>query len=101
MAQPIPLKAVSVSGLIDDLYRGIVYMGGVANLGFPLAWTGAYRPAVDDATGTAPGLLAGDTTCARNVATRPPEAAAATDNPFVNGAAKLDPTKRGGQRVPR
>ena len=88
--QPIPLKAISVSGLIDDLYRGIVYMGGVSNLGFPLIWTGAFRPAVDVGTGSAPGVLAGDQQCITNIATRPPDPQAALDNAILNGAAKLD-----------
>ena len=55
--QPTHLRAASLSGLIDDLYRGIVYPGGVSNYGFPLAWTGALRPAYDVAGGLAPGLV--------------------------------------------
>ena len=42
---PPHVKAVAVSGLIDDFYRGILYMGGVPNAGFPLAWGAAARPA--------------------------------------------------------
>ena len=42
--QPEHLVAMSVSGLIDDLYRGIVYMGGVSNFGFPLIWTAPIVP---------------------------------------------------------
>jgi predicted acyl esterase len=81
--KPPHLVAMSVSGLIDDLYRGIVYMGGVSNLGFPLIWTGVYRPASDLSTGTAPGLEAGDPICARNLAGRvPPDVA---DNAILNG----------------
>ncbi len=80
---PDPLKAVVASGLIDDLYRGIVYIGGVPNLGFPLLWTAAYRPAVDVSGGTAPGLAAGDQTCIENLADR--EVENPMDNPFLNG----------------
>jgi putative CocE/NonD family hydrolase len=45
--RPPHLRAASLSGLIDDLYRGIVYPGGVSNYGFPLLWTGAVRPVYD------------------------------------------------------
>lgn len=38
------LKAVAVSGLIDDFYRGILYPGGVSNYGFPLLWGAYFRP---------------------------------------------------------
>lgn len=42
---PPSLKAVCVSGLIDDFYRGIGLMGGVRNSGFPVDWLNAfYRP---------------------------------------------------------
>jgi putative CocE/NonD family hydrolase len=69
--QPPHLTAVSVSGLIDDIYRGIVYPGGVSNYGFPLLWAGAVRPAYDAGGGTAPGIVrTQDTTCMQNVATR-------------------------------
>lgn len=55
--QPQHLRAVSVSGLIDDLYRGMVYPGGVSNYGFPLLWTGAIRPVYDVGGGLLPGLV--------------------------------------------
>jgi predicted acyl esterase len=39
------LKAVSVGGLVDDFYRGICYVGGVRNCGFPVDWLNSfYRP---------------------------------------------------------
>lgn len=38
------LKAVAVSGLIDDFYRGILYLGGVSNPGFPVLWGAGVRP---------------------------------------------------------
>ncbi len=85
--QPPSLVAMSVSGLIDDLYRGIVYMGGVSNFGFPLIWTGAYRPASEHSSGTVPGLTAGDATCLTNQAGRvPPDV---QDNPILNGLLAL------------
>ena len=55
--QPTHLKAASLSGLIDDAYRGLVYPGGVSNYGFPLAWTGGIRPAYDILGGLLPGIL--------------------------------------------
>ena len=81
------LVAMSVSGLIDDLYRGIVYMGGVSNFGFPLIWTGAYRPASELTSGTIPGITSGDATCLANQLGRvPPDVA---DNPILNGVLAL------------
>lgn len=85
--RPRPLVAMSVSGLIDDLYRGIVYMGGVSNLGFPLIWTGAYRPAADYRDGRLAALQTGDATCAANQAGRvPPDV---LDDAIVNGVGSL------------
>ncbi|HEY8393389.1 MAG TPA: CocE/NonD family hydrolase [Thermaerobacter sp.] len=80
--QPPHLTAVTVSGLIDDLYRGLVYPGGVSNYGFPLLWTGLIRPAYEAAGGTAPGLVAADPTCARNVATH---RRTITNDPILEG----------------
>jgi uncharacterized protein len=69
--RPPHLRAVTVSGLIDDLYRGITYPGGVSNIGFPLLWTLGVRPAYDEGGGTAQGVVAGqDATCAQNAATQ-------------------------------
>jgi uncharacterized protein len=38
------VKAVAVSGLIDDFYRSILYPGGIFNEGFPVLWGGLLRP---------------------------------------------------------
>lgn len=54
--QPEHLRVASLSGLIDDLYRGITYPGGVADMGFPVLWTLGIRPAYDVGGGLAPGL---------------------------------------------
>lgn len=74
---PPHVKAVGVSGLIDDFYRGIVYMGGIQNYGFPLAWgIGRYRPDPETAALEYRGqseLEAGDPTCVANIASRPPQ----------------------------
>ncbi|MGH2794146.1 MAG: CocE/NonD family hydrolase [Actinomycetota bacterium] len=85
--QPPSLVAMSVSGLIDDLYRGIVYMGGVSNFGFPLIWTGVYRPLSETQSGTVPGLASGDATCLQNQLGRvPPDV---QDNAILNGVLAL------------
>lgn len=55
--QPVHLRAATVSGLIDDVYRALVYPGGVTNYGFPLLWTGGIRTAYDVAGGLLPGIL--------------------------------------------
>jgi putative CocE/NonD family hydrolase len=68
--RPAPLDAISVSGLIDDIYRGIVYPGGVSNYGFPLLWTGAVRPVYDVGGGTWDGLDNGDPRCLQALQTR-------------------------------
>ena len=39
---PPSLKAVFVSGLFDDFYRGICYVGGIRNWGFPENWMNNY-----------------------------------------------------------
>lgn len=65
---PPHVRAVAVSGLIDDYYRGIFYMGGIPNPGFPLLWEGAYRPATD-AQATIPRLTE-DPICRANIAQR-------------------------------
>ncbi len=54
--RPAPLTAITVSGLIDDLYRGITYPGGVSNMGFPPLWTLGVRMAYDVLGGLAQGL---------------------------------------------
>jgi uncharacterized protein len=68
--RPPSLDAMSVSGLIDDLYRGIVYPGGVSNYGFPLLWTGGVRPVYDVGGGTYDGLDNGDPRCLEAMRTR-------------------------------
>ena len=94
---PPNLRAIAISGLIDDLYRGIVYPGGVPNLGFPLVWTGGYRLASETLgnAGRYTGELAsGDPTCAANIATRPSHADetlnSVIENPIVNGAVSFE-----------
>lgn len=87
--RPPHLSAVTVSGLIDDLYRGIVYPGGVSNYGFPLLWTGAVRPAYDVGGGTYPGIANGDAVCAQNLTTR---SRTVLNDPLLQGLSDTDNT---------
>ncbi len=87
--RPPHLRAVSVSGLIDDLYRGIVYPGGVSNYGFPLLWTGVVRPVYDVGGGTFDGIDDGDPRCAQNLITR---GRTILNDPFLQGLQDTDNT---------
>ena len=59
------LKAVAVSGLIDDFYRGILYPGGISNYGFPVLWGAALRPFTEHSTNAS---FYSDAHCAQNFA---------------------------------
>jgi hypothetical protein len=88
--RPEHLKAVSSSGLIGDLYRDIVYPGGVTNYGFPLLWTGAIRPLYDVGGGTLGGLYPVEETseqCALNQAER---RRALLEDPLIHGLDDTD-----------
>src|SRR5918997_1200864 len=89
--RPQHLKAVTASGLFADMYRDIVYPGGVSNYGFPLLWTGAVRPAYDVGGGTVGGLYPyeGDVSdrCAANQAER---SRTVTQEPLVHGLDDTD-----------
>src|SRR5581483_6506453 len=75
-------------GLIDDLYRGITYPGGVSNYGFPLIWAGGYRLALDAAGGTAQPIIRDqDTDCVANQTTKRRDV---LDDPVVNGVNSTD-----------
>jgi putative CocE/NonD family hydrolase len=86
---PKHLAAVAVSGLIDDLYSGESYPGGVPNGGFTLLWTQVERPGSEYAGNLQRYLTRSDQqACAHNVATRPaPDVA---DDPVLNGATTTD-----------
>jgi len=82
--RPPHLRAISVSGLIDDLYRGITYPGGVSNYGFPLLWAVGVRNAYDIAGGTGQALVTTqDQQCAENLLTHTRDPA---EDPVVQGA---------------
>ena len=88
--RPEHLRAVSASGLIGDLYRDIVYPGGVTNYGFPLLWTGAIRVAYDVGGGTLGGLYPLEDTsgkCAENQAER---SRALLEDPLIHGLDDTD-----------
>jgi putative CocE/NonD family hydrolase len=94
--RPHHLRVVTVSGLIDDLYRGITYPGGISNYGFPLVWAGAIRPAYDLLGGTAPGTFREEDDddveqrrlrCASNQATK---RRTVLDDPLVQGLGDTD-----------
>lgn len=38
------IKAIALSGLVDDFYRSILYPGGIFNEGFPVLWGAILRP---------------------------------------------------------
>lgn len=78
--QPPSLAAMSANMVIDDLYRGIAYPGGVPNMLFPALWTVVHRPEAD-AAGTLGGAEVADEVCAQNVAARRPGYPA--DNPTL------------------
>jgi putative CocE/NonD family hydrolase len=93
---PTHLRAVSVSGLIDDLYRALAYPGGVSNYGFPLLWTGGIRPAYDIAGGLLPGIVRPEDPdddpnrqeqCATNVAGK---SRTVVNDPLVQGLNETD-----------
>jgi putative CocE/NonD family hydrolase len=95
-ARPQHLVAMTVSGLIDDVYRGLVYPGGVTNYGFPLLWTGGVRPLYDVAGGLLPGLVRstepGDdpdrqSQCATTATTK---GRTITNDPIVQGLSDTD-----------
>jgi predicted acyl esterase len=88
--RPEHLRAVSASGLFGDLYRDIVYPGGVTNYGFPLLWAGAVRPVYDIGGGTAGGLYPVEDTsdeCAANQAARSRTVA---EDPLIHGLDDTD-----------
>jgi hypothetical protein len=72
---PPSLKAVCVSGLIEDFYRGIAWPGGVRNFGFPVMWVNNdYRLDGPFGSGDAARKARGldDAAYAAIVASRPP-----------------------------
>jgi uncharacterized protein len=88
--RPRHLRAVSVSGLIGDLYRDVVYPGGVTNYGFPLLWTGAVRPVYDVGGGTAGGLIPPESTSAQCAANQAGRSRTILEDPLLQGLDDTD-----------
>jgi len=88
--RPNHLRAVSSSGLIGDLYRDIVYPGGVTNYGFPLLWTGAIRVAYDVGGGTVGGLYPVEDTSAQCAANQAERRRALLEDPLIHGLDDTD-----------
>ena len=88
--RPKHLRAVSASGLIGDLYRDIVYPGGVTNYGFPLLWTGAVRPVYDIGGGTAGGLIPPESTSAQCAANQAGRSRTILEDPLIQGLDDTD-----------
>ncbi|MGH2807160.1 MAG: CocE/NonD family hydrolase [Actinomycetota bacterium] len=88
--RPPELDAMSVSGLIDDLYRGIVYPGGVSNYGFPLLWTGGVRNVYDIGGGFLLGFDEGGAEgCAQSI---PQKSRTVLNDPILQGLQDTDTT---------
>ena len=88
--RPEHLKAVSASGLIGDLYRDIVYPGGVTNYGFPLLWTGAIRVVYDVGGGTVGGLYPVEDTSPQCAANQAERRRALLEDPLIHGLDDTD-----------
>jgi uncharacterized protein len=88
--RPDHLRAVSASGLFGDMYRDIVYPGGVTNYGFPLLWTGAVRPVYDIGGGTAGGLFPPADTSAQCAANQAHRSRTVLEDPLIQGLDDTD-----------
>jgi putative CocE/NonD family hydrolase len=85
--QPEHLVAMTVSGLVDDNYRGITFPGGVLNSLFPPLWYLGIRNAYHVAGGSGQGIArnldnANGQRCAANTATHTIDM---DNDPIVNG----------------
>jgi putative CocE/NonD family hydrolase len=88
--RPNHLRAVSASGLFGDMYRDIVYPGGVTNYGFPLLWTGAVRPVYDIGGGTVGGLFPPADTSAQCAANQTQRSRTVLEDPLIQGLDDTD-----------
>ncbi|MFA5890856.1 MAG: CocE/NonD family hydrolase [Actinomycetota bacterium] len=70
--RPPHLRALTVDGVMDDLYRDLVYPGGVANSGFPILWLGVSRPQQEHQGATYNDTQWGDYRCLQHVLQRNP-----------------------------
>jgi uncharacterized protein len=88
--RPKHLRAVSASGLIGDIYRDIVYPGGVTNYGFPLLWAGAVRPVYDIGGGTVGGLVPPESTSGQCAANQAGRSRTVLEDPLIQGLDDTD-----------
>lgn len=88
--RPDHLRAASVSGLIGDLYRDIVYPGGVTNYGFPLLWTGVVRPLYDVGGGVGGGVVPPADSSPECVTNQTRKSRALLEDPLVHGLDDTD-----------
>jgi uncharacterized protein len=88
--RPQHLRAVSASGLFGDVYRDIVYPGGVSNYGFPLLWAGVIRPLYDVGGGTVGGLWPIEPTSGQCAANQAGRSRAILEDPLVHGTDDTD-----------
>jgi uncharacterized protein len=87
--QPEHLEAITVSGLVDDNYRGITFPGGVLNTLFPPLWYLGIRNAFQAGGGSVQGIVrnVGDEhgqRCLENTATHTHDV---DNDPILNGVA--------------
>lgn len=90
--KPKSLVAMTVSGMIDDVYRGITYPGGVSNYLFPPLWSLAVRNAYDIAGGSLQPLVRHlpdeiAQQCLENIATH---RRTIVEDPLLNGLNDID-----------
>ncbi len=83
--RPPSLRAITVDGVMEDLYRDLVYPGGVSNSGFPVLWLGAARPLQEWQGGTLDAATAESSECRDHIASRPPENP--WESPYLHGLA--------------
>ena len=88
--RPEHLRAVSASGLFGDVYRDIVYPGGVTNYGFPLLWAGIVRPVYDVGGGTAGGLIPPEDTSSQCAANQAGRSRTVLEDPLIQGLDDTD-----------
>jgi predicted acyl esterase len=88
--RPSHLRAVGASGLFGDVYRDIVYPGGVTNYGFPLLWAGIVRPVYDVGGGTAGGLVPPESTSEQCAANQAGRSRTVLEDPLIQGLDDTD-----------
>lgn len=86
--RPPSLRAITIDGVMDDLYRDLVYPGGVSNSGFPILWLAAARPLQEWEGGTLAAATGESSDCRDQIASRPPENP--WESPYLHGLAGME-----------